>query len=57
MKTKVPIEILDLRHQLDHKTPKKIQFFQEYGADPDNAKLFLIIFGQREIEMISDGNN
>ena len=28
MKTKYSIEIIDLRHQSDHKTPKKIQLFQ-----------------------------
>ena len=38
MKTKYPIEIIDLRHQPDHITPKKIQLFQEYGTDPDNAR-------------------
>ena len=27
MKTKYPIEIIDLRHQPDHKTPKKIEKF------------------------------
>ena len=27
MKTKYPIEIIDLRHQSDHLTPKKIQLF------------------------------
>ena len=57
MKTKYPIEIKYLRHQPDHMTPNKIQFFQEYGADADNAKLFLIIVRRREIELISDGNN
>ena len=36
MKTKYPIEIIDLRHQSDHITPKKIQLFQEYSADPEN---------------------
>ena len=46
MKTKYPIEIIDLRHQSDHITPKKIQLFPEHGADPDS----------REIELISDGN-
>ena len=56
MKAKYPIEIIDLRHQLDHIRPKKIQLFQENGADPDNAKLFLIIVRRREIELISDGN-
>ena len=56
MKTKYPIEIIDLRHQSDHITPKKIQLFHEYGTDPDNARLFLILIRQREIELISDGN-
>ena len=36
MKTKYPIQIIDLRHQPDHITPKKIQLFQEYTADPEN---------------------
>ena len=56
MKTKYPIEIIDLRHQADHITPKKIQLFLEYGADPDNARFFLILIRRREIELISDGN-
>ena len=44
MKTKNPIEIIDLRHhQPDHKTPKKNQLFQEYSADPQNAKFYSII--------------
>ena len=56
MKTKNPIKIIDLRHQPDHKTPKKYQIFQEYCADPDNANLFLIIVRRTEIGLISDGN-
>ena len=40
MKTKYPIGIMDLRHQPDHITPRKIQLFQEYGADPQNADFF-----------------
>ena len=56
MKTKYAIELLDLRHQPDHITLKKIQLFQEYSADPENAKFQLIIIRQREIELISDGN-
>ena len=57
MKTKYPIEIIDLRHQSDHITPMKIQLFHEYGTDPDNGRLFLILIRRREIELISDGNN
>ena len=56
METKYPIEIKDLRHQPDHITPKKIQLFLEYSADPDNARFFLILIRRREIELISDGN-
>ena len=56
MKTKYPIEIIDLRHQPDHITPKNIQLYQEYGADPNNASVFLILIRRREIELISDGN-
>ena len=56
MKTKYPIQIIDLRHQTDHITPKKIQLFQEYNANPDNARLFLILIRRRKEELISDGN-
>ena len=56
MKGKYPIEIIDLRHQPDHMTPKKLQQFREYGVDPDNAGLFLKLIRRREIELISDGN-
>ena len=56
MKTKYAIQIIDLRHQPDHITPKKIQLFQENSADPENAKFFLIVTRRREIELISDGN-
>ena len=56
MKTKYPVEVLDLRHQPDHITPKKIQLFMEYNADPENARFYLILIRRREIELISDGN-
>ena len=56
MKTKDPIEIIDLQHQSDHITPKKIQLFHENGTDPDNARLFLILIRRIELELISDGN-
>ena len=55
MKTKYPIQIIELRYQLDHITPKKIQLFQENGVDPENARFFLIFTGRREIELICDG--
>ena len=43
MKTKYPIEIIDLRHQSDQITPNTNQLFHEYGTDPDNARLFIIL--------------
>ena len=56
MKNKYPIQVIDLRFQADHVTPKKIQVFQEYRAAPGNARLFVILIRRREIEFISDGN-
>ena len=56
METKYPIQKIDLRHQADHITSKKIQLFQEYSANPDKARLFLILIRRREVELISDGN-
>ena len=56
MKTQYPIGTIDLSHQLDLITPKKLQLFQEYGTDPDNGRLFLILNTRGEIEMTSDGN-
>ena len=56
MKTKYSNGITDLRHQPDPITPKRIQLFQKYGTDPDNARLFVILVRQREIELVSDGS-
>ena len=56
MKTKYPIQVIDLRYQVDQITPMKIQLFEEYRAAPANAKLFIILIRGREIETISDGN-
>ena len=56
MRNKYPIQVLDLRFHVDQITPKKIQLFEEYRAKPANARLFVILFRRREIEMISDGN-
>ena len=56
MKDKYPIRVIDLRFQPDHITPKKIQLFEEYRANPDSARLYVILIRRREIEFISDGN-
>ena len=55
MKAKYLIEVIDLRHQSDHITPKKVQLFMEDDADPENARFYLILIRRREIELISDG--
>ena len=55
MKYLYPIQITDVRYQVDHLKPKKIQIFQEFLEDPANERLFLILIRQRQVEMISDG--
>ena len=51
-----PIQVIDLRFQVDHITPEKTQFFEEYRAYPAKARLFFILIRRGEIEMISDGD-
>ena len=36
-------------------TSKRIQLFQEFGTDPNNARLLLILIKRKEIGLISDG--
>ena len=55
-KNKYPIQVIDLSFPVNHVTPKKLQLFEEYTAKPANARLFVILIRQREIEMTSDGN-
>ena len=55
MKNKYPIQVIDLRYQADHITPKRIQLFEEYRAAPTNARLYVILIRRRQIELISDG--
>ena len=40
MKTQYQFEIIDLGHQPDHITAKKLHLLQEYDIDPVNARLF-----------------
>ena len=58
MKNKYPIQVIDLRHQIDHISPEKIQLFEEYKNDPvyANKRLYVILIRHKQIEMISDGN-
>ena len=52
MKCFHPIQITDLRHQVDRISPTKKQIFE----DPANERLFLILVRHRQVEVISDGN-
>ena len=58
MKNIYPIQVTDLRHQVDHITPKKFQLFEKFNTDPANvnAKIFVKLIRHRQIERISDGN-
>ena len=58
MKNKYSIQVVDLRHQIDHILPKKNQLFEEYKNDPvyNNKRLYVILIRHKQIEMISDGN-
>ena len=55
MKYLYPIQKTDLRHQVDHLTPNKIQLFEEFSEDPANERLFIILVRHRQVEMLSDG--
>ena len=56
MKNYYPIQIIDLRFQVDHISPKKNRLFEEYDPNPNNTVLYIILIKHREIKMISDGN-
>ena len=55
VRSKYPFQAIDLIYQVDHINPKKIQLFEEYRANPANARLFMVLIRHREIMMISDG--
>ena len=59
MKNKYTIQVIDLKHQVDHLTPKKIHLFEELNKDPSdvNARFFVILTRHRQSEMISYVNN
>ena len=55
MKSKYFIQTIDLRHQVDHITPREIQLFEENRNDPVNDRTFVIIIRHRPAETRSDG--
>ena len=56
MKNKYPIQVIDLRFQIDCINPQKIQLHQHYRGSTHSARLFIILIRHREFKMISDGN-
>ena len=56
MKEYYPIQMIDLRFQVDHISPKKIRLFEEHDDNPVNTNLYVIFIKHREIKMVSDGN-
>ena len=56
MKSWYPFEIINLRFQVDHVSPKKIRLFEEYDNNQVNTILNMISEKHREIKMISDGS-
>ena len=51
-----PVQLFDLRFQLDHIKLPKLKIFDEYRNNSDNARLFIILVRHRQIEMTTDGN-
>ena len=43
MKTYYPIQIIDLRFQGDHISPKKIRLFEENDDNPTNTFIYIIL--------------
>ena len=54
-KTYYPIQIFDLRFQVDHTSPKKIRPFEDFDETPVNTCVYIILMKFREIKLISDG--
>ena len=55
MKDYYLLQIVDLRFQVDHISPKKNRIFEEYDENSVNSILYSILIKHREIKMISDG--
>ena len=58
LKHKYLLQVINLRIEVDHITPKKVQLFEEYDTVPAkvNARFFVILIRHGQIETISDGN-
>ena len=48
MKNYYPIQIIHLRFQVDHISPRKIRLFEEYDNNPVNTILYIILIKHKE---------
>ena len=51
-----PIQVIDLHLLVDLFILKKYQLHQAYRGATNNARLFMMLFRQRDFKMISVGN-
>ena len=56
MKTFYPIQVIDLRFQIDYASPKKIRLLEEYENAPEKTNLYVKLIKHRENNMVSDEN-
>ena len=56
MKTSYPIQVIDLRLQIDYVTPKKIRLFGEHGTALEFFNRYVILIKSKELKLASDGN-
>ena len=58
MNTFYPIQVIDLRFQIEYKTPKKTRLFEEFETEgyepPEHTTVYVILIKHREIKMTSD---
>ena len=52
-----PIQVIDLRIQVDHSNIKKIQLHEEYRPAINIGGIFMTFIRQKETKVISDGKN
>ena len=50
MKNFFPIKVIDLRYQVDHVSPQKIQLFEENRAAVKNARLIVVLLKHKQIK-------
>ena len=55
LKNKYPLQVIDIRFQVDHFNPKKTEKFEEFGGVIYNVRLFMISIRHRKLKKISDG--